>query len=57
MMHLWKIFQRHFFFFQLYGDKAALINTSLKDQTKASKHEKMELSEALFPIALAVTEL
>lgn len=45
------------FFFQLYGDKAALINTSLKDQTKASKHEKKELSEALFPIALAVTEL
>lgn len=44
-----------FFFLTLYGDEAAIINPSLKDQTKASKDEK-ELTEALFPIALAEAE-
>lgn len=56
MMHLWKISRTLFFFFlTLYGDEAAIINPSLKDQTKASKDEK-ELTEALFPIALAEAE-
>lgn len=56
MMHLWKISWTLFFFFlTLYGDEAAIINPSLKDQTKASKDEK-ELTEALFPIALAEAE-
>lgn len=60
-LHPWCTYERypeHFFFFfflTLYGDEAAIINPSLKDQTKASKDEK-ELTEALFPIALAEAE-
>lgn len=59
-LHPWCTYERypeHFFFFflTLYGDEAAIINPSLKGQTKASKDEK-ELTEALFPIALAEAE-